>query len=87
MYIEFSLPKTKNSIENYYGKLMIKSELEKWYAQYQIKYRLKDQKNIIKLTFSTKEDYSFWALTWLPQSHAASVWRFVEPMNKPKSFD
>ena len=89
MYVEFTLPNGAGGHAAVYVNQLLNRELHKWSDKYEIPYTKKIAKLKVKVTFDNLETYSFFALTWNPESHNyldyLTSYRLVEPMDRPKS--
>lgn len=81
MYVEFKLPFKEGMLKYTKELLSIRKELVNWSIKYGIQYKEKIIKNVVKVTFSNPEHYTFFGLTW---DHSAAQCRLVEPMKPPK---
>lgn len=86
MYVEFRLPTGAGGMAAQYTYGMLSRNLRAWSEQYSIPHQKKLVKYIVKVTFDNDESYSFFALTWQPNSDQFSSYltnyRLVEPMNR-----
>lgn len=83
MYIEFQLPNGAAGQAAAYSMRFISNQMKAWSQEYDIPYKTKQVKYTYRVIFDDPATYSFWALTWVPASMAASRWRLVDPMARP----
>lgn len=86
MYIEFTIPSDRGGFPAHYTNLSLKQNLKSWSDRYNIAYRTKDIKYIVRVTFDDDRHYEFFALTWNPKADNflsyLTNYCFVEPMNR-----
>lgn len=86
MYIEFTLPKGSAGQAAAFVNNLLNKHLHEWADKYSIAYTKKIHKYTVRITFDDDELYSFFAMTWAPESkHFTSYlldYRFVEPMSR-----
>ena len=93
MYIEFSLPSGAGGMAAAYTANAIQTNLKKWSEKYDVEIlAIKSVRYTLKVTFKDPKYYDFFALTWDPQTNnQLRSWiikyRFVEPMDPPKSIE
>lgn len=93
MYIEFGLPTGAGGMAAAYTASGIKNQLAIWSKRYGIEFlAVKSVRYTLRVTFADPKYYDFFALTWNPQTdHQLKSYiikyRFVEPMQPPKSVD
>ncbi len=86
MYIEFTIPSDRGGFPARYTDFSLKQNLKSWSERYNIAYRTKDVKYIVRVTFDNDCHYEFFALTWNPKADNflsyLTNYRFVEPINR-----
>ena len=89
MYVEFRLTANddRSSVRAELALHLINRDLHAWSDRYDILYKTKVHKLTKRVMFDDIKTYSFFALTFVPTSYAASRWSLIEPMNPPKSID
>ena len=93
MYIEFSLPSGAGGMAAAYTASAIKNHLAAWSEKYDVEIlAIKAVRYGLRVTFKDPKYYDFFALTWDPQTNnQLKSWiikyKFVEPMDPPKSVD
>jgi hypothetical protein len=79
MYIEFQLPNGAGGMAAGHALSLIKLDIEMWAAKYNIPYKTKLHKYTFRLCLNSDKDYTQFALTWNPHSHASSRFEFKNP--------
>jgi hypothetical protein len=86
MYIEFRLPTGAGGMAAQYVNSVLNRNLHEWSDRYGIPYNKKIHKHTVRITFDNEENYSFFALTWLPHSdnmiNYLTDYRLIEPMRR-----
>ena len=90
MYIEFTLPTGAGGLAAQHALSFIIKDLNAWSKKYDIRYARKIVKYTIRVFLPGSESYTLFGLTFdsvRSSTFASSRWRFVEPMDPPKSID
>lgn len=86
MYIEFALPTGSGGQAAAYVNSLLNKELHAWSDKYNIPYNTKIHKYTKRITFDDNETYSFFALTWNPETEKFRSYllnyRLIEPMKQ-----
>ena len=86
MYILFHLPRGAGGASANYVHWQLTKNLQEWSAQYNIPYRSKVEKLLVKVTFDEDKYYDFFALTWRPKAENLlrylTNYSFIEPMRR-----
>lgn len=86
MYLEFQLPTGAGGMAAQYTNSVLTRNLNAWSEQYDIAYIKKIHKYTVRVTFETDKHYSFFAMTWRPQSDKMLTYltnyRLIEPMRR-----
>ena len=96
MYIEFNLVNQEIMLQagsgsasdlrlyRAYVTRLLGKELQIWSDYYDITYRTKQHKGMLRVTFDDDKNYSFFAMTWSHSDEKVNVimpkYRFIEPM-------
>ena len=72
MYIEFQLPSD-----------FVRNKLSAWAVKYNIKYRTKQFKYTLRVTFDSDESYTLFAMTWVPHPEHPewTTYRLITDLN------
>jgi len=76
MYVEFSLPHGSAGQAAAHSLLLIRRALIDWSQKYGISYTEKTVKYTHRVCFENPDHYSFFSLTWNPDSKFHSLSRF-----------
>jgi hypothetical protein len=91
MYVEFDLPTGAGGMAAQHINAILLRMFKEWAARYGYTYKTKTVKYTIRLMFEDPNAYTTFGLTWNPEYKEFQSWlmryRFVEPMNPPKSID
>lgn len=79
MYIEFRLPTGAGGMAAGHALALIKKDIEAWAQKYNIKYKTKLHKYTYRLSLSNDKEYTQFAVTWEPHSHASRNFEFRYP--------
>lgn len=60
---------------------IIRKEIEAWAHQHGMEYKTKIVKYTLRLCLNSKQDYTYFQLSWKPQHRVASNFVLVEPMS------
>ena len=86
MYIEFTLPRGASGHAAAHFNSILNKELHTWSDRYNIPYNTKIHKYTKRITFDDNNTYSFFAITWNPETekfrHYLLNYRLIEPMNQ-----
>ena len=78
MYIEFSLPNGAGGMAAGHAASALRREIEKWATKYEIPYRTKIHKYTFRVCLDSDEQYTFFQLSWDPQSEYFRSYRFIK---------
>ena len=85
MYIEFELPSDdRNSQAAAYALSIIREEIHDWLQKHPVESTQKTIKYKHRLAFNDDQNYTLFALTWIPKSwnrqYSWIQYRLIEPM-------
>jgi hypothetical protein len=81
MYVEFRLPSGAGGMAAQYLTGIIRKEIDQWAKQHSMEYKTKVVKYTLRLCLNSKQDYTYFQLSWKPENQFAQNFVLVEPMS------